>query len=51
MQLIPSNTKIDFLGKKWLAFSFSGALMILTVVLLFTRGLNFGIDFTGGILS
>ncbi len=50
MQLIPSNTKIDFLGKKWLAFSFSGALMILTVVLLFTRGLNFGIDFTGGIL-
>lgn len=50
MQLIPADTKIDFLGKKWLAFGVSAALMVLTIVLLFTRGLNLGIDFTGGIL-
>lgn len=50
MQVIKPNTKIDFLGKKWPAFSFSLILMVLTVVLLFTKGLNFGIDFTGGIL-
>lgn len=50
MQLIPANTKIDFIGKRWVAFGFSIAMIILTVVLLFTRGLNFGIDFTGGIL-
>ena len=50
MQLIKPDTKIDFLGKRNLAFGFSVILMVLTVVLLFTRGLNFGIDFTGGIL-
>jgi preprotein translocase subunit SecF len=50
MQLIRPDTKIDFIGKKKLAFSFSIALMLLTVVLLCTRGLNLGIDFTGGIL-
>ncbi len=50
MQIIPAVTKIDFLGKKWPAFGMSALLMLLTIVLLFTRGLNFGIDFTGGIL-
>lgn len=50
MQIIKPNTKIDFLGKKWWAFGFSGFLMVLTIVLLCTKGLNFGIDFTGGIL-
>lgn len=50
MQLIPAHTKLDFLGKKWWAFGFSTILMVLTIVLLFTRGLNLGIDFTGGIL-
>ncbi len=50
MQLIPADTRIDFLGKKWIAFGISTTLVILTIVLLLTRGLNFGIDFTGGIL-
>ncbi len=50
MQLIPPNTKINFLSKKWHAFGFSTALILLTIGLLCTRGLNLGIDFTGGIL-
>lgn len=50
MQVIPANTKIDFLGKKWWAFGLSIFFMVATVVLLCTRGLNLGIDFTGGIL-
>lgn len=50
MQVIPPNTKIDFLGQKWIAFSISIFLMVASVALLCTRGLNLGIDFTGGIL-
>jgi len=50
MQLIKANTKLDFLGKRNLAFGISIILMALTVVSLFTKGLNLGIDFTGGIL-
>jgi len=50
LRLIPDNTKIDFLGKKYLAFLISGAFILITIFLLVTRGLNFGIDFTGGIL-
>jgi preprotein translocase subunit SecF len=50
LKLIPDNLKIDFMGKRWIAFSFSIILTIATIGLLCTKGLNFGIDFTGGIL-
>ncbi len=50
MQIIPANTRFDFLGKRWYAFIFSILMMVATIVLLLTRGLNLGIDFTGGIL-
>jgi preprotein translocase subunit SecF len=42
--------KFDFMGKRWLGFSFSIALMLISLGLLFGKGLNMGIDFTGGIL-
>lgn len=47
---IPPNTKIDFVKLRWIAFSVTIFLMLLTVGSLATRGLNFGIDFKGGIL-
>ncbi len=50
LKLFPDESKIDFISKRWIAFIFSTVLTILTVVLLFTKGLNLGIDFTGGIL-
>ena len=50
LKLIPDDTKIPFTRWRYVAVGLSLAVMILAVVLLFTRGLNFGIDFEGGIL-
>ena len=41
---------IDFLGKRKLAFVFSGLLLVASIVSLATQGLLMGIDFTGGTL-
>ena len=48
LKLVPDNTKIDFFRWQWLTFGTSLAAMIASVVLIFTVGLNFGIDFKGG---
>jgi preprotein translocase subunit SecF len=50
MQLFNKPTKIDFMGKRKLATIFSSALIIVAIVSLAFRGLNFGLDFTGGTL-
>ncbi len=50
LRLIPEETKIDFIGRHMLAFLVSGVLLIGSIGLVFTQGLNFGIDFTGGTL-
>jgi preprotein translocase subunit SecF len=46
--LIRPGTTIDFVGKRFLWMGISVALILLTIVLFFTKGLNYGIDFTGG---
>lgn len=48
MRLIPEDTKIKFLSKRAIALSFSGLLFLISVVSLWTQGLNYGIDFLGG---
>lgn len=40
--------QIDFLGKRKLAFFFSGSLFLISVISFVINGLNLGIDFTGG---
>ncbi|RMH52999.1 MAG: protein translocase subunit SecF [Zetaproteobacteria bacterium] len=50
MQLIPPDIDIDFIGKRKIAFLLSGLMVAASIVLLVVRGLNFGIDFTGGTL-
>lgn len=45
-----AQSNIDFLGRRRIALGLSVALVLVSVVLLATRGLNFGIDFTGGTL-
>jgi SecD/SecF fusion protein len=42
------NTNIQFIAKRRIFYVVSGAIVLLGVVSLFTRGLNQGIDFTGG---
>jgi preprotein translocase SecF subunit len=48
IELIPQKTNIPFVSYFWVCMAVSGALMLGTVVLLATVGLNFGIDFRGG---
>lgn len=50
MQFFKKDTHIDFMGKRKLAATFSGILIIVAIGALVTRGLNFGLDFTGGTL-
>jgi preprotein translocase subunit SecF len=48
MQLISSDTKIDFVARSRLCAGISLAFCVATVVLMLTRGLNLGVEFAGG---
>lgn len=50
IRLVPANSKIRFMKFRNVGFLFSAIAMIGTFALLATRGLNFGIDFTGGVV-
>ena len=50
MQFFKKETKFDFMGKRKLALIFSVALIIGSIASLASKGLNFGLDFTGGTL-
>ena len=42
------NTRVDFLGKKKIAYIVSGTLILISLVSIFTKGFTYGVDFTGG---
>lgn len=50
MQILSGKTNIDFLGSRNIALGFSLVLILISIFSLATRGLNLGIDFTGGYL-
>lgn len=50
MQIIDSKSNIDFIGKRRITTVLSIVLLVVSVFSLATRGLNLGIDFTGGVL-
>ncbi len=50
MELIHPGLNIDFIGKRKTAFIISALLILLSLGSLVFKGLNFGIDFTGGTL-
>ncbi len=50
VQYIPTETKYHFMRLRRMAFPLSAALSVLSVLLFFAWGMNFGIDFRGGTL-
>jgi preprotein translocase subunit SecF len=50
MKFLSKVTAIDFLGKRFTLYAISAILVVVSIVSLATRGLNFGLDFTGGTL-
>jgi preprotein translocase subunit SecF len=47
---IPPNTKIDFVGFRFFAMAISVVMILGSFLVLGVRGLNYGVDFAGGIL-
>jgi SecD/SecF fusion protein len=43
-----SKTKIDFIGKRKIAYVISGSLIVLGLISMFTKGFELGVDFKGG---
>ena len=50
LHLIPANINLAFIPKRKLFMAFSAFLMIASVGLYLAKGLNYGIDFQGGIM-
>lgn len=50
LRIFPHRPTFNFMGKRWYGFGFSIIMTLLAFGMLFTKGLNLGIDFTGGIL-
>jgi len=50
MQLIRPDINIDFIGKRKIALMISALMILISLGTLAVKGLNFGIDFTGGTL-
>jgi preprotein translocase SecF subunit len=50
IRIFKNTPKYDFMGKRWIGFAISIALTLGSLGLVFTKGLNLGIDFTGGVL-
>jgi preprotein translocase subunit SecF len=50
LRIVPDDTHFDFTRFRRISFPISALLSIAAIVLFFTHGLNFGIDFRGGTL-
>ena len=50
MRIFKNTPSFNFMGKRKVALAFSALLIIASIFSLATKGLNFGLDFTGGTL-
>ena len=50
LKLIPAGVNLQFIAKRMIFFVFSGLLVVMSVGLFTIKGVNYGIDFKGGIL-
>ena len=48
MEFFKTDKIFDFMGKRLPFLGLSSILVIASIIILFTKGLNFGIDFAGG---
>ena len=48
-QMIPDGTRINFMNARFFGIGFSAFLSIASIILFITPGLNYGVDFRGGI--
>lgn len=49
LKIVPENTSIDFVSMRLIAFIGSSVAVVAAIALFFIMGLNFGIDFRGGV--
>ncbi|GJL95494.1 MAG: protein translocase subunit SecF [Hyphococcus sp.] len=49
LKLVPDDTHVPFTKMRFVAMAFSALLIVGSIVALYTKGLNFGIDFLGGV--
>jgi preprotein translocase subunit SecF len=49
-RLVPDGIAIRFMHYQYLGYAFSAVLVLLTLILVPLKGLNFGVDFRGGLL-
>ncbi len=47
--LYEGDVSIDFVGRKWLWYAASGVIVLIAIGGLYFKGLNFGIEFEGGV--
>jgi preprotein translocase subunit SecF len=50
MEVFNPNSNIDFLRLRKFSIAISALLVVLSIVAIFGKGLNYGLDFTGGVL-
>ena len=43
-----ANTRVNFIGIRKYSYVFSGALLLISLISFFTRGMSYGVDFSGG---
>ncbi len=48
LQFVPQDVNINFIGMRFVAYIVSAFIIVSSVFLISTKGLNLGIDFTGG---
>jgi preprotein translocase subunit SecF len=49
LKIVPDNTNIQFVRIRHIAFAITALLTVAALALVFTRGLNMGVDFAGGV--
>ena len=50
LKIVPDNTNIDFVKLRGIAFALTMLLSLVAIGLTVTRGLNYGVDFVGGLM-